>query len=167
MVEPESAQVEVGRIATAVGHVAYRRVNPGLGLPLLVIHGGPGAGHRYLRKLERLATNREIVFYDQLGCGDSLATNEAPAEGETLWEIQRFADEIDFVREHLGLTDVHLLGHSSGGWLALEYLSRQPDGVRSAILANTAASIADFSRGINGLVDALDDAARRVIRSYE
>lgn len=49
----------------------YRRCGSGPGLPLLTLHGGPGAGHDYLEPLEALGDEREVTFYDQLGCGRS------------------------------------------------------------------------------------------------
>ncbi len=42
----------------------------------------------------------------------------------SLWTIGRFCDEIDALRAALGLTNVILLGHSWGGWLAIEYMTR-------------------------------------------
>lgn len=50
--------------------VWYSRVGEGA-VPLLTLHGGSGAGHDYLESLEALAADREVVFYDQLGCGRS------------------------------------------------------------------------------------------------
>jgi proline iminopeptidase len=52
------------------GPVRYRRDGSG-GIPLLLLHGGPGNGHDYLERLEAIAANRQVVFYDQLGCGRS------------------------------------------------------------------------------------------------
>ena len=54
--------------------VWYRRSGEG-GIPLLILHGGPGAGHDYLESLEALAADREVIFYDQLGCGRSVVAN--------------------------------------------------------------------------------------------
>lgn len=59
-----------GRIAVPGGEVWFERTGGGAGLPLLVIHGGPGLPHGYLRSLGRLATQREVIFWDQLGCGN-------------------------------------------------------------------------------------------------
>jgi len=121
------------------GHrVWYRRVGSG-GIPLLLLHGGPGAGHDYLEPLEALARDREVIFYDQLGCGRS----DQP-DDRSLWRIDRFVREIDTVRAALGLERVHLLGQSWGGWLGIEYLISQPRGIVSATLASTSASIPQF-----------------------
>lgn len=154
--------IETGVVPTPHGGLAYRRINKGAGTPLLVVHGGPGAGSRYMRRLEELAPQRDTVFYDQLGCGDSPATDNAD-----LWTIGRFAAEIGHVRRHLGLAEVHLYGHSSGGWVCLEYLSGGPRGVRSVALANTTPSIAEFEAGVAQRVSELDPADRAVVAEFE
>lgn len=118
--------------------VWYRRVGSG-GIPLLTLHGGPGAGHDSLKPLEGLATERPVVFYDQLGCGRS----DQP-EDRSLWRIERFVAEVDTVRRTLGLGQIHLFGHSWGGWLAIEYMLTRPLGVVSLTLASTSASIPQF-----------------------
>ena len=61
---------EEGRIEVDGHRVWYRRVGEG-GVPLLLLHGGPGAGHDYLEPLAGLAESRAVIFYDQLGCGRS------------------------------------------------------------------------------------------------
>lgn len=105
--------------------------------PLLVVHGGPGIPHDYLEPLERLATDgRSVVHFDQLGCGRS----DRP-EDPALWTVETFSEEIDVVRRALGLTHVHLFAHSIGGTIALDYLSRRPVGVHSAVLASAVPSI--------------------------
>ncbi len=88
---------EEGRIEVDGHRVWYRRVGAG-STPLLVLHGGPGSGHDYLEPLEGLAASREVVFYDQLGCGRS----DQP-DDPSLWRIERFVREVDTVRAALGL----------------------------------------------------------------
>ena len=53
------------------GRVWWMRVGTGSGTPLLLLHGGPGAAHLYLLPLGALADERPVIFYDQLGCGQS------------------------------------------------------------------------------------------------
>lgn len=106
-------------------------------VPLLLLHGGPGAPHDYLENLAALASEtRRVVFYDQLGCGQSDHPDD-PA----LCNVSRFADEVATMRHALGLEQVHILGQSWGGMLAIEYALRQPTGLVSLILANTTSSI--------------------------
>jgi proline-specific peptidase len=98
--------------------------------PLLVLHGGPGLPHDYLQPLSALSeAGQPVVFYDQLGCGRS----NRPDDPE-LWTIDLFIEEIDVVRNALGLSSVKVLGHSWGGSLALEYSLTKPAGLEKLIL---------------------------------
>ncbi len=104
-------------------------------LPVLGLHGGPGAAHDYLEPLFGLAeTGRRIVLYDQIGCGRS------PATGLD-WTVHLFVEEIEALRVGLGLDRIHLFGNSWGGMLAMEYALIQPDGLESLVLASSPASI--------------------------
>ena len=132
-------KTEEGKISVEYGYqIWYRRIGNG-GIPLLTLHGGPGAGHDYLEPLDELASNRPVIFYDQLGCGKS----DQP-DDRSLWQIERFVAEVDTIRNALGLAQVHLLGQSWGGWLAIEYMLTHPSDVLSLILASTSASVPQF-----------------------
>ncbi len=131
-------------------HVWYRIVgdhdDPGK-LPLLCLHGGPGATHDYLEPLEPItATGRRVVFYDQLGGGKS----DHPHDPQ-LWTVSLFVDELGTVRQALGLDHVHILGQSWGGMLAMEYALTQPRGLASLILADAPASMPQWVSEANRL----------------
>lgn len=117
----------------------YRIVGDGEGpgkLPLLCLHGGPGAPHDYLESLEAVAeTGRRAIFYDQVGCGNSSRSDES------LWNIETFVDEVGVVREALGLDRTHIFGSSWGGMLAMEYALTQPSGLAGLVLSSSPASI--------------------------
>src|SRR6266540_2413750 len=107
-----------GYIAVEGGRVWYRIAGEGrTGIPLLTLHGGPGYPHDYLEPLERLADERPVIFYDQLGCGKSEHPNDA-----SLWQADRFVRELAQVREALGLDRMHLFGHSWGTMLAVDFV---------------------------------------------
>jgi L-proline amide hydrolase len=129
-----------GRIPFRGFETWYRVVGDGEDagkLPVLLLHGGPGATHDYLEPLEALAaTGRRAVFYDQLGCGQS----DLP-DDPSLFTVDLFVDEVGAVREALGLERVHLFGNSWGGMLAMEYALTQPSGLASLVLASSPASI--------------------------
>jgi proline iminopeptidase len=131
--------------------------------PLLVLHGGPGASHDYLEPLAALADERPVVFYDQLGCGNSDRPDD-PA----LWTVERYVGEVGEVRQALGLDRVHLLGQSWGGALAVEYvLSRNPEGVESLILS---APLLDADRWVadqRANLAAFPDEMQKVVREAE
>lgn len=121
-----------GFVRTSHGKVWYRIVGGRTaGIPLLLLHGGPGFPHDYLKPLEALADQRPVIFYDQLGCGRS----DRP-DDPSLWTLERYVDEVAAVREALELETVHLLGQSWGTMLAVAYLSRfGPAGVVSTVLS--------------------------------
>jgi proline iminopeptidase len=100
------------------------------GIPLLVVHGGPG----FLslpQEISELADERPVIFYDQLGCGRSERTN-----AKTDVTVDHYVDELAAVRGQLGLTHVHLMGQSWGAMLIAEYMLRHhPEGVHSLILS--------------------------------
>jgi proline-specific peptidase len=148
-------QIQEGRIPVTGGKVWYRVVGAGRTVPLLTLHGGPGAGHDYLESLEAMLDERAVILYDQLGCGLSDKPNDP-----SLWTIDRFVREIDEVRDALGLDRVHLFGQSWGGWLAIEYMLSQPEGVVSLTLASTSASTAEFVREAQKLIDELPSDMR-------
>jgi proline-specific peptidase len=132
-------------------------------LPLLVLHGGPGFPHDYLEDLGGLADDgRAVVFYDQLGCGKS-----THADNSSLWVMDTFVDEVSAIRHGLGLDEVHLLGHSWGGWLALEYALRRPPGLASIILASTCASVPAFAAETKRLKGLLPTDVQRTIDHHE
>src|SRR4051794_14106810 len=125
-----------GRIAVEGGEVWYRIAGDDrAGIPLLTLHGGPGYPHDYLEPLEQLADERPVIFYDQLGCGNS----DRP-EDRSLWRIDRFVRELAQVRTALRLRRMHLFGHSWGTMLAVDYVL-SPAPVTSLILASPALSI--------------------------
>ena len=115
--------------------------------PLLCLHGGPGAAHDYLEPLEAMAaTGRRVIFYDQLGCGNS----DHPHAPE-MWTVPLYVEEVGAIRRALGLERVHILGQSWGGMLALEYALTQPAGLASLIIADSLASIPQWVSEANRL----------------
>lgn len=129
---------------------------------LLCIHGGPGYGLDYLDPLEAMqTTGRQVVFYDQLGCGRS---DHLGSGAE--WSLDLFLEEISAVREAAGLAQCHLLGHGWGGMLALEYALTQPDGLESLVLADTVASVPQWRQGLTRLASSLPEELRGPLEQH-
>jgi len=150
-----------GYIEVPGGRVWYRSVGEG-GTPLLCLHGGPGFTHYYLEPLEVLADRRQVIFYDQLGCGRS----DRP-EDVSLWTVDRFVEELAQVREALGLSRLHLFGSSWGGMLAMQYtLDRRPE-LESLILCGSPASMIRWVKDCDELLAAQPADVRRAIREHE
>nr|WP_317282233.1 proline iminopeptidase-family hydrolase [uncultured Sellimonas sp.] len=128
-----------------LGHKTYYRIVgecKGNKKPLVLLHGGPGSTHNYFEVLDRLAEEgRAIISYDQIGCGNSYLDGHPE-----LWCSKTWDNELIELRKHLGLDEIHLLGQSWGGMLAIEYLcDYQPEGVKSVILSSSPSSASQWA----------------------
>jgi proline iminopeptidase len=151
-----------GYVDVPGGRIWYRVVGSGPGIPLLLLHGGPGAPSYYLKPLAALADERPVIFYDQLGAGHSDQVSDT-----TLWKTERFVQEIEALRKALNLTEIHLLGHSWGTILGAEYLFTRPSGVRSVIFASPALSMNRWVQDTDSLRHLLPDSVQAVIDQHE
>jgi pimeloyl-ACP methyl ester carboxylesterase len=130
--------VDVGDVTLFVRQLGTRSDQPSL----LVLHGGPDVGHSYLLPgLEAVARDRHVVTFDFRGCGRS--TRGLPdAQLEPAFVIR---DAHRLIGE-LGLGQVDLLGFSTGGRAAMEFVSQHPADVRRLVLASTSAYPSDAAR---------------------
>jgi L-proline amide hydrolase len=127
------------------GHETWIRVvgeldSQGERTPVIVCHGGPGAGHDYCEPIAELSRfGRACVLYDQLGCGRSELLPDAPAD---FWTPQLFKDELVELTRHLGIAERYaIVGQSWGGMLAMEHSLDQPPGLRGIVVADSPASM--------------------------
>jgi proline-specific peptidase len=155
-------RVEEARIPFRGHETWYRSVGKGPGLPLLCLHGGPGATHVGLTALEPLADERRVVLYDQLGSGNSSRPSD-----RSLWTVELFLAELANVREALELDRLHLLGYSWGGMLAQEYALTQPEGLQSLVLSSTLSSAALWREESLRLRAELPDEIRTALDAHE
>jgi proline iminopeptidase len=126
------APPRTGFIDAPGGPVWYEMMGGGDGVPLVVLHGGPGGTSCSFQAMAPLGDERAVIRYDQLGTGRSGRPTDA-----SLWNADRFVAELDALRDQLGLKEIHLLGHSWGGSLAAYYyLQTGGKGVRSLILSS-------------------------------
>jgi proline iminopeptidase len=125
-------------------HVWTKRVGNNPQLRMLLLHGGPGATHEYLEGVDGFlpAAGVEYYHYDQLGSGFS----DRPEE-RSLWDLDRFVDEVEQVRQALGLErrSFVLFGHSWGGILAIEYALAHGEHLRGLVISNMMASAPAYS----------------------
>lgn len=134
-------------------------------VPFVVLHGGPGSTHNYFEVMDEMAKkeNRQIVMYDQLGCGLSSMPDEP-----SLWKSSTWINELVALREHLGLDEIHLLGQSWGGMMAIEYLcDYAPKGVKSVILSSTLPSSKLWGEEQHRLIKYLSKEDQEAIRIAE
>ncbi|MER6129008.1 alpha/beta hydrolase [Streptomyces sp. NPDC001795] len=105
----------------------------GEGEPLVVLPGGPMRASAYFGDLGGLTARRQLVLLDLRGTGDSAV----PADPAT-YRCDRLVDDVEALREHLGLERMDVLAHSAGGSLALLHAARYPQRVsRLALITAT------------------------------
>jgi proline-specific peptidase len=127
----------------------YVRVNgrlEGPRPPIVMIHGGPGSNHAAFLDLLPLAGERAVILYDQLDSGLS----DHPTDPRN-WTVGRFTDEVDAVRRAVGVARWHVLGHSWGGTIALEYGARRPPQLAGLVLASPLISTRSWIADANAL----------------
>ena len=112
-----------------------KRVGDNPDLRLLLLHGGPGMTHEYLEVFDSFLPNADVeyFYYDQLGSYYSDQPDDS-----TLWDIPRFVDEVEQVRQALGLDagNFCLYGHSWGGILTMEYALGHQQHLKGLIISN-------------------------------
>ncbi len=159
------SSTQEGYVAVSGGKIWYKIVGKNKpGIPLLLIHGGPGASHHYLEPIADLADERPVIFYDQLGCGNSDNPNDT-----TLWNIERFVSELQQLIHSLDIDKVHMLGQSWGAALAVEYvLTRDTKGVTSLILSGPLISTSRWIEDQRAYIEKLpEDAKKAIIHAEE
>ena len=144
-----------------------KRVGESPTMKVLLLHGGPGATHEYLEPLAEFLPEAdiEVYLYDQLGSYHS----DQPDDPD-LWRIPRFVDEVEQVRQALGLgpDNFYLLGHSWGGILAIEYALAHGDNLKGLIISNMMASIPLYNRYAEEvLMPQMDQEALAEIKALE
>ena len=159
-------KVEEGYMPFRGYQVYYRIVGerqPGKA-PIILLHGGPGSTHNYFEVLDQIAeTGHQVIMYDQLGCGKSYVEGHPE-----LWKTETWVDELDSLRQYLHLDQVHLLGQSWGGMLALAYVyERHPQGVRTMILSSTNPSASMWVKEQHRLVKYLPEKEQKAIAKAE
>lgn len=131
---------------------------------VLLLNGGPGLPCDYLREAHSCLIDQgyRVVTFDQLGTGASDRPTDA-----ALWTIERYVEETETVRTALGLGKVHLLGHSWGGWLAIDYALAYPDALKSLILADTVADMPHLVSELEKLRAALGPETVAMMQKHE
>ncbi len=117
----------------------------GQGTPLMIIHGGPGASHDYFLPylLPLMRTNR-LIFIDERGSGKS-----SKCEDVSQYTVANMVEDIETVRQALGLGKISLLGHSFGGPLVEAYAFKYQQHLSHLILASTFASTRELNAALS------------------
>lgn len=116
----------------------------GSGEPVVILHGGPGLSHDYfLPHFEPLADNMKLVFFDQRGMGRSTTDLDS-----TTFSLDLLVEDIEVLRRELKLGNIHLMGHSWGGALAMRYAINYPDRLKTLILSNSVPASSEFTQAV-------------------
>ncbi|MFJ9683122.1 alpha/beta fold hydrolase [Streptomyces sp. NPDC101194] len=131
---------------TTLAHHVY-----GHGVPAICLPGGPMQASQYLGELGGLSAHRQLVVPDLRGTGESAIPQDAAS-----YRCDRLVDDVDALREHLGLETMDLIGHSAGANLAALYVGRHPERVsRLALITPSTRAV-----GIAITADARRETAR-------
>ena len=149
------------RTVTVPGHRAFEYVSQGKGPATLLVHpGGPGLTYHYLRGILRLAdSNLRVVLFNPRGVGHSWIPKN-PRE----YTIASMAEDIEAIRRALKIRELHLLGYSAGGFVALEYARRYESRLTSLLLCATAGSAEEIRAANRMMVQAASPRQRARLR---
>jgi proline iminopeptidase len=164
-----SGGVKLITISTPKGdfRVWTKRTGNNPRVKVLLLHGGPGATHEYLTACDSYfpAAGIEYYYYDQLGS----AWSDQPVDPE-LWTIPRFVDEVEQVRQALGLDrdNFYLFGQSWGGMLAIEYALEHQEHLKGLVISNMMSSGPAYNAYAERvLMPSMDQAALAEIKHLE
>lgn len=139
------ASAETAGLRTINGTELYVK-EIGDGLPIIVLHGGPGWDHSILlQHLAPLAADHRLIFFDQRACGRSSIADVDDAE----MTIEQMVEDIEGVRRDRRRDRVALLGHSFGGRLALRYALKYPDHLSHLVLMSSTAASSEYIDRVN------------------
>ena len=107
----------------------------GKGVPMLVIHGGPGSNSYYLEKegLDVFKNDAQFIYLDQRGCGRSDTARD--------YSLDRMVQDFEEVRQQLGYSKWLLMPHSFGGIMATAYAVQHPQALLGMVYLNCTVNI--------------------------
>ena len=158
---PQVFQIKQGYVDANGVMIYYEEL--GSGKPLMIVHGGPGATHDYfLPYLLPLARNNRIIFIDERGSGKS-----EKLEDSTKYTVENMVEDVEAVREGLGLGKMSLLGHSYGGVLAQAYALKYQKNLTHLILCSTFPSTSQMNEVFNKIKEKMSPELRDRINKME
>ncbi len=149
------------RRVTIPGRRSFEYVSQGKGPATLLVHpGGPGLTYHYLRGLLRLANSHlRVILFNPRGVGHSWAPRNPSA-----YTVAQMADDVEAIRKALKVQELHLLGFSAGGFVALEYAHRYPQHLTSLLMCATAGSAEECVQASRAVLAAASPKLRAKLR---
>ena len=159
---PDALPAGEARLAVDGGRIWYKVSGSGSATPAILLHGGPGFASFYMKSMEALSADRPVVRYDQLGAGHADGLTDTAK-----MNIAHFVAELDSLRAKLGYDKFHVIGHSWGTILGLEYYRAHPEHVASLTLMSAALDIPAWEKNAKALVKTLPDSMQKTIAKSE
>ena len=152
------------RTVTVPEHRSFEYVAQGKGPATLLVHpGGPGLTYHYLRGLLKLASaNLRVVLFNPRGVGHSWAPKRARE-----YTVANMAEDVEAIRRALKIRELHLLGYSAGGFVALEYAHRYEQRLTSLLLCATAGSAEEIRSANRTMLYAASPGQRQRLRGLQ
>lgn len=143
----------------------YAKRGIGAGKPVIFLHGGPGEGSQTFRRFAGadLESRLTMIYLDQRGSGRS----DRPKNIEA-YSIRQMVEDIEQLREHLGVQQIDILGHSFGSILALEYAAQYHDRVSRMVLVSSAPDMPEMIDNLCRRLESEDsDAYARAVKARD
>lgn len=144
------------------GKIWYKVVGKGDKTPIVMVHGGPGFPGYYLTPLFELAKDRQLIIYDQLGCGRS-----GKLEDTSFMNIGSQRDDLQALIDKLGIRTYYLYGHSYGSALAFEYYLKSKVPPQAMILASPCLSVQRWQQDADTLIASMDSVYRKPLENFK
>lgn len=158
---PVALPIQEGLVDAGGVIVYYKTV--GRGDPLVIVHGGPGASHDYLLpNLYALARTHRLVFIDERGSGRSPRLQDPAA-----YTVENMAEDVEAVRQALGLGKISLLGHSYGGVVVEAYALKYQRNLSHLILGSTFASTTALNKALARMKEQMPPGDRARLDALE
>lgn len=151
-----------GFVQVKGGKIWYRVWGTGEGVPMVMIHGGPGFTSYYLTPLaDSLSKERTVIVFDQLGCGRSDQLTDT-----SLMNMQAHVDQVSALLKGLKIETFDLYGHSFGTMLATDFYLQHPENIRSIVLASPCLRVANWISDADTLMMQLPANVAAVLRNF-
>ncbi|WP_332667182.1 alpha/beta fold hydrolase [Aeromicrobium sp.] len=149
-----------------VGDIEIACTIVGEGAPLVVLHGAIGLGSAYMRALDSWGDELQLIHYDQRGSGNT------PVGDVERVTFAGAVDDLEGLRQALGLERIRVLGHSAGAYLAALYAAEHPETTAGVVLLNPGPPLApelmeQFGTTMSSRRTPSDDAERQAIEESE
>lgn len=152
-----------GYLHTRYGKTHYKHILSGTkNTPIIFLHGGPGSTHFSAYSILELSKQRDLILYDQIGCGLS-----DRLKSKSKMTITTFVEELEALRKALSIKKFHLLGHSWGTMLGLDYYLKYPNRVDKIIFSSPCLSASLWHDDAKILIEKLPSRWKRLIYKHE